>query len=192
VSAPRSTRSDILKVAVTVFAELGYDGASIRDIADGLGISKGNLTYHFATKDELLYEIIADSIAMFVQAAESWLKLPGKPSDVLRHAFRAHVELICLNTDIVRVYYDDFSRLPAERQASLQAGRTKYENVFFQLIANYQPEKGSATSRRTALRAQIVFDMLNGPYRLDSHMGALSPQALAEVVSAMALRSLDA
>jgi AcrR family transcriptional regulator len=177
---------------MSVFSELGYDGASIREIADAMGISKGNLTYHFATKDDLLYEIIADSVGMFVTAAESWLRLPGSPAEVLEQTFRAHVELVCNNSDLVRVYYDDFPRLSAERQETLQAGRNKYESVFCRLISKYQPEKGSATSRRTILRATIVFDMLNGPYRWYTPAGNLTPQGVAEIVSAMALRSLDA
>ncbi len=51
-SAP--TRERILDVALDLFTDQGFDGTSMREIAEQLGISKPAIYYHFASKDEIL------------------------------------------------------------------------------------------------------------------------------------------
>ena len=46
----KNTRQLILDTAKRLFNERGYNGVSLKDIADELNISKGNLTYHFRKK----------------------------------------------------------------------------------------------------------------------------------------------
>ena len=47
-------RDDILDTAERLFNERGYNAVSLRDIAEALQISKGNLTYHFQKKEDLI------------------------------------------------------------------------------------------------------------------------------------------
>ena len=47
------TRARILAAAAEVFADLGFKGASTRDIAARAGVNQGLITYHFKSKDEL-------------------------------------------------------------------------------------------------------------------------------------------
>ncbi len=49
-----STRERILNVALELFTEKGYDGASLREIAESLGVTKAAIYYHFASKDDIL------------------------------------------------------------------------------------------------------------------------------------------
>ena len=56
----QSTRQDILACARRLFEQQGYNGVSMRDMAKELGISVGNLTYHFKKKENLLEAILLD------------------------------------------------------------------------------------------------------------------------------------
>ena len=49
-----STRDRILDVALDLFIDQGYDGTSLRQIADRLGITKAALYYHFEAKEDIL------------------------------------------------------------------------------------------------------------------------------------------
>jgi AcrR family transcriptional regulator len=51
---PSSTRERILNVALDLFTEKGFDGTSLREIAERLGVTKAALYYHFASKDDIL------------------------------------------------------------------------------------------------------------------------------------------
>jgi AcrR family transcriptional regulator len=52
-----STRERILDVALELFNEQGYDGTSLRQIAERLGLTKAALYYHFKSKEDILLEL---------------------------------------------------------------------------------------------------------------------------------------
>ena len=54
----RAKRAEILATAEAVFAEVGYRGASLREIAARCGISHPGLLHHFATKEALLMAVL--------------------------------------------------------------------------------------------------------------------------------------
>jgi AcrR family transcriptional regulator len=55
VSGPSATTKDrILEAALDYFITLGFDGTSLRQIAERVGLTKAALYYHFASKDDIL------------------------------------------------------------------------------------------------------------------------------------------
>jgi AcrR family transcriptional regulator len=61
-------KEEILDVATRLFAERGYEGTSMNDVAERVGMRKASLFYHFATKDSL-YEAVLDRLVADVQQA---------------------------------------------------------------------------------------------------------------------------
>jgi AcrR family transcriptional regulator len=57
------TRHEILESATRVFAQRGFIGGTLRQIADEVGVSPAALLRHFASKEELLAEVLATSDA---------------------------------------------------------------------------------------------------------------------------------
>lgn len=57
----RDTRQEILDAARRLFNQRGYNGVSLQDIARAVGISKGNLSYHFQKKESIVEALIAES-----------------------------------------------------------------------------------------------------------------------------------
>ncbi|MGH7434937.1 MAG: TetR/AcrR family transcriptional regulator [Polyangiaceae bacterium] len=66
----RPRKEEILDVATTLFAERGYEGTSMNDVAERVGMRKASLFYHFATKDAL-YEAVLDRIVTQVGSSLS-------------------------------------------------------------------------------------------------------------------------
>ncbi len=58
---PKPRKEEILDVATSLFAEHGFEGTSMNDVAERVGMRKASLFYHFATKDAL-YEAVLDRI----------------------------------------------------------------------------------------------------------------------------------
>jgi AcrR family transcriptional regulator len=56
--AGAETRERILDVSRELFTEQGYDGTSLREIADELGFTKAALYYHFQSKEEILRALL--------------------------------------------------------------------------------------------------------------------------------------
>ena len=57
----KDTKQKILDTARELFNERGYNAVSLKDIADALNISKGNLTYHFRKKEELMEALLTEN-----------------------------------------------------------------------------------------------------------------------------------
>ena len=75
------TRQRILAVANELFIEQGYEGTSLREIADRLDITKAALYYHFRSKDDILqtllepFDTLLDELLQRLEAAhdvEAW------------------------------------------------------------------------------------------------------------------------
>jgi AcrR family transcriptional regulator len=61
-------KEEILDVATRLFAEAGYEGTSMNDVAERVGMRKASLFYHFATKDAL-YEAVLERLVASLQVA---------------------------------------------------------------------------------------------------------------------------
>jgi TetR/AcrR family transcriptional regulator len=63
--SPRPRKEEIVDVAMGLFAEHGYEGTSMNNVAERVGIRKASLFYHFASKDAL-YEAVLDRLISHV------------------------------------------------------------------------------------------------------------------------------
>lgn len=56
-------RTQILREATRLFAQKGFDGTTVQEVADAVGIRKPSLLYHFASKDELRQAVLDEVLA---------------------------------------------------------------------------------------------------------------------------------
>ena len=81
--------ADIAAEAVRVFAESGYEGASVSTIAENVGLSKQNLMYYFPTKQALYQRVLDDVLDNWLERMANLAEPDGEPADVLRAYIRA-------------------------------------------------------------------------------------------------------
>lgn len=65
MAVAEKTKLNIIQSAAKIFADKGYDGASIRIITENLGISHGMIRHHFGTKEDLWVAVIDYLINQF-------------------------------------------------------------------------------------------------------------------------------
>ena len=65
-------RSELTRQAARLFAEKGYHGTSIGDLAEAMGVQKGSLYHHIASKGDLLWDVASDGAAAFHGALDAW------------------------------------------------------------------------------------------------------------------------
>jgi len=74
-------RDAILKIAAKSFANTGFDRASMSSIASQCGISKASIYHYFASKDELLFEVLDQHMQNLVQKLSKIKQLDHSPED---------------------------------------------------------------------------------------------------------------
>lgn len=80
------TKERILETALTLFAQSGYLGTSMHDIAKELGITKGALYKHYASKQEILDSIVERMNKMDYERAEAY-EMPETEPDGFAEAY---------------------------------------------------------------------------------------------------------
>lgn len=100
---PGSTRESILDAARRLFAERGYAGASLGDIASEVGIAKASLLHHFPNKEELYREVFERMLAEWFVWVEDALDGAGEGWSQFDHVLTAAFQFFAENPDIVRL-----------------------------------------------------------------------------------------
>jgi TetR/AcrR family transcriptional regulator, cholesterol catabolism regulator len=91
------TRLRILDSAAHEFALHGYEGTSLRRVADGAGLQIGSLYFHFTAKDDMLNAVLRDAVDVALERIEvSLASLPETATgrDRLTAAVRAHLDAL--------------------------------------------------------------------------------------------------
>lgn len=76
----KPTRDHIVEAADRLFYEQGYEHTSFADVADAVGIARGNFYHHFKSKDEMLDAVINLRLANTQKMLERW-EIEGKNAE---------------------------------------------------------------------------------------------------------------
>jgi TetR/AcrR family transcriptional regulator, cholesterol catabolism regulator len=119
-------REELTRIAARLFAEQGYQGTSLADLAAALGVQKPSLYHHIASKEDLLWEVAWEGAEAFHAA------LDGVPAEVpaaerIRLALRAHLAVVGRQLDLATVFMREWRYLSDERRGRFVAERRRYE-----------------------------------------------------------------
>jgi AcrR family transcriptional regulator len=126
-------RRELTREAAKLFAQKGYHGTSIGDIADALGVQKGSLYSHIASKEDLLYETMRDGAAAFHGALDAIPEdLPA--TERIRLALRGHLRVVAEQLDVATVFVQEWRYLEGVRREEIVAERRRYEERIRELF----------------------------------------------------------
>lgn len=131
-------RREVLDAAIELFAEKGYDGASLLDIADAVGLLKGSLYYYARSKEELLLAIVEDVFDEGTSAAEAVRASSGTPPERLRASLVRAATYMLTHRQQAAVYFRDAKALSEERRAELAPRRTAWVRSLTDLLCTGQ------------------------------------------------------
>lgn len=98
--AQATKRAQIVEAADRLFYQQGFDHTSFADIADAVGISRGNFYYHFKTKDEILDAVIEQRVINTQGMLDQW-EIEG---DTPEERIRSFIDILIMNGDKIRQF----------------------------------------------------------------------------------------
>src|ERR671917_604239 len=119
-------RAELTRQAARLFAEKGYHGTSIGDLAQAMGVQKGSLYAHISSKQDLLYETMREGADAFHGALDA---IPDelRPTEKIRLALRGHLRVVAEQLDVATVFVQEWRYLEGERLEAVVAERRRYE-----------------------------------------------------------------
>lgn len=128
-------KATIKSVAIELFFKKGYFATSISDIARGCDIQKASIYYHYASKEQLLFHILKNTMADLTQFMQKRMSDSTDEETRMRNAVRSHVifhlkrqkENFIANSELRGLTHDHY-------QVIVQM-RDEYEQVFQKIIA---------------------------------------------------------
>ena len=119
-------RSELTRQAARLFAQKGFHGTSIGDLAEAMGVQKASLYAHIASKQDLLYETMAEGARAFHACLDAIPdELPA--ADKIRLALRSHLRVVADQLDVATVFVQEWRYLEGERREEIVADRRRYE-----------------------------------------------------------------
>lgn len=109
----------ILRVAETLFAEKGFDGTSIRDIAKEAKINIAMVSYYFGSKEQLLESIILNRVADIKLQLDILTLEDLDPLQKINKLIELYIDRINSNRCIYKIMHFEFSS--SQRVINLQA-----------------------------------------------------------------------
>jgi AcrR family transcriptional regulator len=119
-------REELTRIAARLFAERGYQGTSLADLAEALGVQKPSLYHHIASKEDLLWEVACEGAEAF-HAALDGVPANAPTTERIRLALRAHLAVVAGQLDVATVFVREWRYLAGGRRDRFVAERRRYE-----------------------------------------------------------------
>jgi len=176
----RQKLREICRVAARVFYEKGYDGASMQDIAEAVGLTKAGLYHHVSSKDMLLFEIMNYGMDILEEAVLAKVKDIQDPREKLRQTILGHIDLVVRARDMeITVILHENRSLKGNLRKQINTRKRAYIDYLEGLIARVQEQSGMPPRLSPHIAAFAVLGMINWLYQWYHLEGPVKEQEIS-------------
>lgn len=180
-------RQNILSQAARLFAEQGYSGTTIIDLAAACESSRGALYHYFESKEEILFHILDGHVsALFetVEAASAGIVDPLEQcraiitAIVVTNAGSRHEQVVLLN---------HLNQLGPEQQQGIVARQREIIELVADILIRIDAKRRMTTRNKKAY-TMMLFGMINYTFTWYDPNGPVSPQEYAAMTADLFIR----
>lgn len=172
---------EICRVAARVFYEKGYEGASMQDVAQAVGLTKAGLYHHVGSKDRLLFEIMNYGMDILDENVLQKVKEIADPREKLRQTIIGHIDLVVRARDLeITVILHENRSLTGPLRKKINARKRGYIEYLENLIAQVQARPGCNVQISPHLAAFVALGMINWLYQWYSPEGPIKLEELTQ------------
>lgn len=182
-------KQQILDAAQHLFSHKGYEVASMRDLADDLKIKAASLYSHYASKDEMLWEIAIRAKQAFFHKVLPLALGEGDVETRLRKMIGAHVEVIIENINASAIFFEEWKHLNEPRRSEFARHQDNYEKSF-QAVIEEGIKQGLFRSQNSLFAARSLLSGINWIHKWYKPSGKMKPEEIARQTSDFGLAAL--
>jgi len=176
-------RLAMMEQAAALFAEKGFAGASIADLAGRCGISKSLIYHYYSAKEDILYDAMQGHMDDLLSVVRADDLNAGDPTaalhrftrDLLRHYVGA------ANRQKILLY--ELNALPAALQDEIRAKQRRIIAHVEKLVIRARPAAGAVDPAQLRAAVMLFFGMLNWTHTWFRGDRAVSRDALADMAA---------
>ncbi len=187
---PGYDQQTVLRRAIELFNEQGYDATSIGDLARDLGLTKSAIYHHVPSKESLLAAALDEALDELTRAIESAVASEGTTaSERLRTAIHRSVEILVEHLPAVTLLLRVRGNSEVETIA-LQRRRALDEQLAC-LVKDAAAEGTVRSDIQPELISRLLFGMVNSLVEWYRPGGPLDSDVLARTISSFAFEGLS-
>jgi TetR/AcrR family transcriptional regulator, cholesterol catabolism regulator len=187
-----ATLDEIVAAAAKVFRTKGYHAATVRDIAEEVGILKGSLYHHFESKEALLYLVVKEPIAQLYRTMGEIAAADGSAKEKLRRAILAHLEAFDRHYPHLFVYLRERESVKRRFREMIGFSPKEYERLWQQILREGVESGEFRADLDIPVTSYGLLGMLNWSYKWYDPQGRLRVDEVADEFIALALAGLAA
>lgn len=159
-NAAQDNRQKILDAAAQLFANKGFNGVSVREIAESAGVTKPVIYYYFESKEDLHQQLFQSAYQHTVGIHANIFDSGDPVETQMRELMRSHFRFCKDNPDMVKILYDTIGKtinekgLNSEKPELLQTD-TKFKR--FSDFVRLGQEKGTFKPSIDPVKAGMMF-----------------------------------
>ena len=181
---------EILRIAAQVFANEGFDRASMSQLATACGISKANIYHYYSGKDALLFDIL-DTYLSALRDRVCGVDLAGLEPDMQLHAVILETLIAYQGADNEhRIQIRRFGIMADNEQKILRTYQRDLITLFSDIIRAAAPETFAKDAGKLRATTMSVFGMLNWYYMWSPGAGRSAREDYARLVTDMTLKGI--
>jgi AcrR family transcriptional regulator len=185
-----TTLDDIVAAAAKVFRTKGYHAATVRDIAEEVGILKGSLYHHFESKEALLYLVVKEPIAQMYRTMAAIAEADLPANEKLRRAILAHLQAFDRHYPHLFVYLREREELKRRFREMIGFSPKEYERCWQQILREGIEQGEFRSDLDIQVTSYGLLGMLNWCYKWYDPQGRLSVKEVAEQFTQLALSGI--
>jgi AcrR family transcriptional regulator len=194
-TAERTTsarRTEMVAAAARLFSERGYNGTSMQHLGEALGLQKGSLYAHIGSKEDLLFDVVEQGAARFLERGETALAHDGDAAARLRMLLVGHIETATEHLDAATVFLNEWRYLSEELRAVIQTKRDRYQHIVEQIVADGIASGEFRDDADVRFASLLVLSAGNWTYAWYRPGGSLSPTEIGERFADLIVNGLEA
>jgi AcrR family transcriptional regulator len=181
-------RAAIVEHAARLFAERGFLGASIADLAEACETSKSLIYHYYDSKEDILFDVMHSHVRALLDAAEDISARETAPSEKLRELTLALVRLYAGAASRQRVLLNELQRLSKEQRAIVIGIQRRLIAIVEDILGKLRPDLADAMK---APAAMLYFGMINWMHTWLDPEGRVAPARIAALAANVFMQGID-